>query len=257
MDIENFKSQFQADIKNSIPSHSVDCVVIGYAQEKLKILTLKFKNTEFWSLPGRFIEQEEDMNVAALRVLEFRTGLQNIFLEQFYTFGNTSRSDKKQMNAILKKVGISSEITINWFKQRFISTGYMALVDVNKCILQSDIFSESIEWKSIDDLPIFILDHKEIVSKAVRHLRNQMNYLPVGITLLPEIFTLKELQKLYEAILQKPLDRGNFQRKILKLGILIRLEKQLLGKAHKAPYLYKFDEKRYTELLENGIGFVS
>lgn len=257
MDRENLLDQMQTEIKNSIPSHSVDCVVIGYSEEKLKVLTLKFKNTELWSLPGGFIEKEEDLDAAALRVLEFRTGLQHIFLEQFYTFGAKSRGDKQQINTILKKSGMHSGIAETWFRQRFISTGYMALINVDKCALRLDILSDEIAWKSHDELPFFVLDHKEIVGKALQHLRNQINYLPVGITLLPEIFTIKELQKLYEIILQKPLDRGNFQRKILKLGILIRLEKQLLGKAHKAPYLYKFDTKKYKELLESGIGFIS
>lgn len=257
MNSKELLAQFKNAIKNTIPSHSVDCVVIGYAEGKLKVLTLKFKNSDLWALPGGFIEIDEHMDAAALRVLEIRTGLQHIFLEQFYTFGKKIRGDNKQMKAVLEKQNMQSDTVVRWLENRFISTGYMALVDANKCTLIPDFLSETCEWKYIDDLPSLILDHGEIIHKAMQHLRNQINYLPIGISLLPEKFTIKELQKVYESILQKPLDRGNFQRKILKLDILIRLEKQKLGKPHKAPYLYKFDLIKYHKLVEKGIGFIS
>ena len=110
--------------------------------------------------------------------------------------------------------------------------------------------SESIDWYGIHELPDLIYDHREMVEEAIRYVRNQINYLPIGMTLLPEKFTMKELQNLYESILEKKLDRGNFQRKMLKLGIFKRHEKQLDGGAHKAPYLYSFDEEKYQDLLD-------
>ena len=110
-------------------------------------------------------------------------------------------------------------------------------------------------WVSLSELPVLILDHKEILNKALEHLRIRLNYLPIGRSLLAPEFTMADLQKLYEAILGKKLERSNFQRKILKLGMLVRGEKQMAGGAHKAPYLYSIDNERYEELLKEGIGF--
>ena len=146
---------------------------------------------------------------------------------------------------------------INWFQQRFISTGYVSLVDMSQCQPQPDLISESINWFSLHELPDLIFDHKNIVQEAIGYIRNQVNYLPIGLTLLPEKFTMKELQHLYESILEKKMDRGNFQRKMLKLGIFVRHEKQLEGGAHKAPYLYSFEQEKFNSLLQKGIGFVS
>jgi hypothetical protein len=145
----------------------------------------------------------------------------------------------------------------NWLRQRFITTGYFALVDIKKCNPKADIMSELCEWRPIHNLPELVLDHREIITKALNHIRIQINYLPIGISLLPELFTMKELQKLYEAILEIELDRGNFQKKMLKLGIFLRQEKKLSGAANKAPYLYKFDNIKYNEMLKNGIGMIS
>ena len=153
-------------------------------------------------------------------------------------------------------LGTKGKIT-DWFKQRFITTGYLSLVDIQKCGPKPDAFSEIIKWSPLDELPDLIFDHNEIVKCAIDFVKNQINYLPIGITLLPEKFTMKQLQSLYEAILGKKLDRGNFQRKMLKLEIFIRHEKQLEGGAHKAPYLYSFDKDKYKELLEQGFGFNS
>lgn len=115
--------------------------------------------------------------------------------------------------------------------------------------------SDKCEWKAIDELPQLLYDHESIIQKGLTHLSIQLNYLPVSMLLLPKKFTMQDLQKLYESILNKKLERSNFQRKMLKLGIFIRLEKQLTGAANKAPYLYCFDKPKYTELIKKGIGF--
>ena len=119
------------------------------------------------------------------------------------------------------------------------------------------MYSEAIGWIPIEELPDLIFDHKHMVDSSLTYIRNQINYLPIGITLLPEKFTMKQLQLLYEAILSRKLDRGNFQRKMLKLDIFIRHEKQLEGGAHKAPYLYSFDKEKYQALLKQGFGLYS
>lgn len=245
------------DVDQLVPGQSVDCVIIGFENQELKILVLKWKiDGSFWALPGGFIYKDEDMDKAAIRVLKERTGVDLPFLEQFKTFGDIKRRDDDTISKNLKSVQIEGKIA-NWFEQRFISTGYLSLVDISKCELSPDFASEEIKWISLNDLPDLIFDHNQMVKVALEFIRNQINYLPIGITLLPERFTMKQLQLLYESILGKKLDRGNFQRKMLKLDIFIRHEKQLEGGAHKAPYLYSFDKDKYEALLEKGFGFNS
>jgi len=255
-DIE-FTEKMGLDLTQLIPGQSVDCVIIGFEQQELKILILKWKvKGEFWALPGGFVFKEEDLDKAAIRVLKERSGIELPFLEQFKSFGNIQRRNSDILIKNLKSIGITGKF-IDWFKQRFITTGYLSLVDIKKCDPKPDFSSEMIKWASLDELPDLIFDHNDIVKTAIDYIKNQINYLPIGLTLLPQKFTMKELQGLYESILQKKLDRGNFQRKMLKLDIFIRHEKQLEGGAHKAPYLYSFDEEKYKVLLEQGYGYYS
>lgn len=240
-----------------VPGQSVDCVIMGFEDHKIKILILKWKSkVDGWALPGGFVRKDEDLDKAAIRVLKERTGVELPFLEQFKTFGNVDRN--KGYNQLEHSdVKLIPKDQLEWLNQRFISTGYVSLVDITKCSPMPDMLSERIDWVALDELPGLILDHSVIVETAINYIKNQINYLPIGINLLPERFTMKELQRLYEAILNRKLDRGNFQRKMLKLGIFIRHEKQLEGGAHKAPYLYSFDSDKYQKLLEQGFGLNS
>jgi hypothetical protein len=144
-----------------------------------------------------------------------------------------------------------------WLENRFISTGYLSLVDMRNSNPAPDYLSASCTWIPLDSIPEMIYDHNDIVQKALEQIRNQINYLPIGLSLLPEKFTMKEYQLLYEEILQRKLDRANFQKKMLKLDFLDRHEKKLSGGAHKAPFLYAFNRNKYQELLEKGIGYLS
>lgn len=250
-------------ISKCIPGNSVDCVIFAFEHQQLKVLLMKWKFEIAWSLPGGFIHNDEDLDQAAHRILSERTGLKSIFLNQFYTFGKKERSQvndvtqTKRIYNFLKEFKIADQDLIEWLKKRFITTGYFALVDITKTKTKPDFLSEKCEWMAIKKIPELLMDHKEIILKALDQLRIQLNYLPVGINLLGKEFTMQELQKLYEAILNITLERSNFQRKILKLGILIRMDKRMTGAANKAPYLYKFDKAKYQNLIENGIGFVS
>jgi len=250
----SFKQEFNID--KLLPGQSIDCVIIGYDLEELYILVLKWKETDNWSLPGGFIYIDEDMDSAAVRILKDRTGLEMLFLDQFHTFGNKDRRSKNNLTNSLEIINRNKEL-MQWFKQRFISTGYLSLVNIDRCNPKPDVFSDACEWKPVNKLPKLIFDHDAIVKKALEHIRIHLNYLPVFISLLPEKFTMKALQKLYESILQKKLDRGNFQKKMLKMGVFIRLEKQLDGGAHKAPYLYKLDKEKYRDLNTKDIGIFS
>ncbi len=239
------------------PGLSIDCVIMGFDLQELHILILRYKNSDIWALPGGFIRNDEDLDSAAIRVLQERTGLQLPFLHQFHTFGDVDRKgiSPKPEHSINTEVDLSALTA--WLEQRFISTGYLSLVDMKKSTPTPDFLSDQCQWMPLRSIPPLMLDHQLIVKKALEHIRNQINYLPIGVNLLPEQFTMKELQYLYESIILKPLDRSNFQKKMLKLGILDRGEKLLEGGAHKAPYLYSFNPERYKELLEKGIGFIS
>lgn len=248
-------------ISKCLPGNSIDCVVFGYENYELKTLLLKWKEENLWSLPGGFIYLDEDLDAAAVRVLKERTGVTSTFLDQFYTFGEKERS---KMNSLIISDRFSNYMQkdlfgknsfVEWIDKRFITTGYLALANIERTVVNPDIFSEKHEWVNVHSLPKLLLDHDLIIKKALHQLRVQLNYMPIGISLLPKKFTMQDVQKLYEAILQKPIERSNFQRKMLKLDIFKREEKQRIGAANKAPYLYSFKKEKYKELLTKGIGF--
>ena len=256
MNSNKILSDFESGISKFISGQSVDCVIIGYENEELRVLLLKWKHAEIWGLPGGFINMDEDMDKAAERVLKERTGLEFPFLSQFYTFGDCQRRNMDHTRELLKLMGMKSQSLNQWFSQRFITTGYLAPVNIRECGKpEPDNLSSRCEWVPAKKIPELAFDHKQIIGKALEHLRIRINYLPLGRTLLPETFTMKELQKLYEAVLGRQLDRGNFQRKILKLDMLVRLNKKPDAGAHKAPYLYRFDPVKYTDRSHRGIGF--
>jgi 8-oxo-dGTP diphosphatase len=232
---------------------SVDCVIFGFHEHELKVLLLKAKYAGKWALPGGFILKEEHIDEAAQRILKRRTGLDEIYLQQFHAFGNPERSTKKINEQFLKNIGIKSEKS--WMFERFITVGYYALVDFTKVTPVADNISDACEWFSIYDVPEMILDHRHIFEEALQNLQMQLNFHPVGFNLLSKKFTMTELQKLYETILNKKLDRRNFQRKIVATGILKRLNETKKGVAHKAPYYYKFDLLKYEKALKGGLGF--
>ena len=229
--------------KNYLPSISIDCVVFGFHDASLKVLLLKLKGSEEWGLPGGYLHKEEDLSEAANRILKDRTGASNIFLNQFKTFGKKNRSE----------VFFKDFPDDLWHKQRYISIAHYALIDYSTVNLIVDTFSEACEWRDIYDLPEFMMDHEDIFNEALLQLRRDLNYKPVGLNLLPEKFTMPELQKLYEIILDKKLNRGNFYRKMTRYGILEKLNETRKGGAHKAPDLYKFDLEKYQSALEIGL----
>lgn len=247
--LQHFTSGHQLYLRNV----SVDCIIFGFHNNELKVLLLQAKYAGAWALPGGFILKEEHMDDAAKRILKLRTGLDDIFLQQFHVFSEPGRSTKKINKQFLKNSGI--DVEESWMFERFLTVAYTALVDFSKVAAVPDSFSSDCNWFNIHEIPGMILDHRNILQKALEHLRLQLNYHPVGYNLLPEKFTMPELQKLYETILDRQLDRRNFQRKITGTGILKRLNETKKGVAHKAPYLYKFDLRKYQKALKGGMGF--
>ena len=245
--------QYQFD--QYLPGISLDSVIFGFHQNTLKVLLLKIKNMQLWSLPGGFVQKNENVNDAAVRVLLERTGLDDIFLHQFEVFGNVDRIQQSHVDMLIDQgffdAGSESE---TWFRQRFVTIGYYALVEYSKVKSpQPDAVSESCDWFDIHDLPTLMVDHTHIVQQAYEKLKHNLNHQPIGLNLLPKRFTMPELQSLYETILGYELDRRNFQRKILSYDILIRTNEQRRGGSHKAPWLYEFDENNYQKALEDGL----
>lgn len=232
---------------NYISQLSIDCVIFGYKEKELKVLVPKIGLIEnLWSLPGGFIRQAESIEDAAKRILEERTSLRDIYLEQYRTFGQIDRKNLAIIDGLmlLKEKQIRNPFTkkenIDWFKKRFVSIGYYALVDINKVNPQNSGFDESVSWQNVNALPKMIMDHNEMIGFALEALRQNLDQKLIGFNLLPETFTMKEVQELYETVYDKPFARNNFQKKILDLEVLERLEKKFTGAANKAPYLYRF-----------------
>ncbi|MVM31702.1 NUDIX domain-containing protein [Spirosoma sp. HMF4905] len=226
---------------------SIDCVIFGYQDKELKVLISKFKfGKGSWSLPGGYILKTEGIDKAASRILKERTGLESIYLEQFRVFGDENRIATSRYKEVVKSElnkfdehRFTPEVT-DWMTSRFVCIGYYALVDINKVNPQAGEFDEYLEWRSIKDIPEMIHDHSEILTFALEALRQNLDQKLIGFNLLPETFTMREVQELYEAVYNRPFVITNFQKKILDLNVLERLEKKYTGAANKAPYLYRF-----------------
>jgi 8-oxo-dGTP diphosphatase len=229
---------------------SLDCVVFGFHENQLKVLLLQMKYSKEWALPGGFVKEDETLEEAAARTLKERTGLRDIFLRQFFVFSDPNRSKINPAVRDLQEAGDGSGT--EWFSQRFISSGFYALVDFIKVDPQPDFFSDKCEWKALEEISNLMMDHREILQKAIETLRLQLSYQPIGYNLMPDQFTMPELQKLYETILGRRLDRRNFQRRILSYNILTRLKERKKGGAYKAPYLYEFKLENYNKALKEG-----
>ncbi|HVV55649.1 MAG TPA: NUDIX domain-containing protein [Mucilaginibacter sp.] len=218
---------------------AIDAVIFGFHDQLLKVLLMQYKKSNIFALPGGFIRDGEDLEDAAKRVVSDRTGLKDIYLDQFYVFGDANRSDPTPMKTIMDAWGLSHDDD-HWLLQRFISVGYYALVDFTQVTPMPDRIFDGCEWYALSDIPKLMQDHELIVRKALESLRANLDNKLIAFNLMPAEFTMNDLQSLYETILDKKLLRPAFQRKMLSLGILERVAKKWTGGAHKAPYLYRF-----------------
>ncbi|HEY6436022.1 MAG TPA: NUDIX domain-containing protein, partial [Ignavibacteriaceae bacterium] len=146
---------------------SLDYIIFGFHDNELKVLLLQARYAGMWALPGGFIKKEEHMDEAAKRILKQRTGLDEIYMQQFYVFSAPERSTRKTNKQFLKTIGVTSENS--WMFERFVTVGYSALVDFSKVQPVADIFSTACEWLSIHDIPEMLLDHREILNKALEN----------------------------------------------------------------------------------------
>lgn len=213
------------------PSVTVDCVIFGLDdQQVLNVLLIQRQKDPFagfWALPGGFVDMDEDLEAAALRELAEETGVQDLFIEQLYTFGAPNRDPRG----------------------RVISVAYYALVNPEKHPVRAASDARRAEWYPVDQLPPLAFDHHQIFQVALDRLRAKVRYQPIGFELLPEQFTLTQLQQLYENILgiTSGLNKRNFRTKILKMGVLEEVGMQE-GVAHRPAKLYRFNRRRYAEL---------
>jgi 8-oxo-dGTP diphosphatase len=239
------------DVSQLMPGISVDNVIFGFHENELKVLLLECMNQHDWMLPGGYIFRDESTDSAAARVLYHRTGLDEVFLQQFHVFGDPSRSSESIIKGAVNSLQMDYEEN-EWVFQRFITIGYYALVEYERVLPVPDHISLSCNWFEVGKLPALIFDHREIILSALSAMRQHLNYQPIGYNLLPKEFTMKSLQLIYETILNKKLDRSNFNRKMLASGILVKKEKLFSGGAHKAPYLFSFNKKEYFRVLKEG-----
>lgn len=231
------------------PRISADCVIFGFDLNQLKVLLIEREPVEGFdvslSLPGDLIFEDEDLDMAANRILNELTGLYDIFLEQVGAFGNPHRLSKASDQAWLKAVRQKPD-------ERVVTIAYYSLVNMNDYQPQASSFAKTACWVSVHEINDLAFDHFEIYQTALKKLKNKIKTQPIGFNLLPEKFTLSQLHRLYEVILGRTLDKRNFRRKMLKLKIVESLDEKQEGVPHKPSQFFKFNELNYNSLIENG-----
>ena len=213
------------------PAVATDCVIFGFDGVSIKVLLIQrgiepYK--DHWALPGGFVGIDESAEECARRELQEETGLTDVSVEQFHAFSDVNRDPR----------------------ERVISIAYYALVKLSE-VRGGDDASEA-QWFSYDDVPSLAFDHDRILRMALRHLRDRICFEPVGFDLLPDVFTMTELQRLYEAILGVKFDRRNFYNKMLKLEVLTSAEPRPENASRRTPSKYRFNAEKYAELKQRG-----
>ena len=198
-------------------------------------------------LPGDFISIDEDLDEAASRTLEELTGLQDIFLQQFAVFGKPDRiSRQEDMDWLLETTGLEIH--------RVVTTAYYSLINIGETNTEN-VIKNSASWIDVNEIPKLAFDHSTIIQEGLKHLQNSLRHEPIGFELLPEKFTIRELQTLYEVILDGRMDNRNFRKKILKSSYLVQSDEKQTGVAHKPAYYYRFDKPKYEEQKKESLGF--
>lgn len=222
--------------KHPHPAVTVDCVVFGFDEADLKLLLVQRNGSPFkgcWALPGGFIQIDEDLETSARRELAEETGISRLYLEQLYSFGEPKRDPR----------------------ERVISIAYYALVKLADHPVRAASDAAEVAWFPTVELPKLAFDHERIVETALRRLKAKVRYEPIGFELLPEKFTLGELQRLYESVLEHPMDKRNFRKKILGTDLLDPLDEYQQDVAHRAAQYYRFNRARYDQLKKHGFNF--
>lgn len=218
------------------PALTVDAIVFGLDDEDLKVLLIRRALEPFqgkWALPGGFVRIEESLEDAVRRELQEETGIAQLFLEQLYTFGAVDRDPR----------------------ERVVTVAYYALVKLSDHRIKAATDARDAAWFAVSEARGLAFDHDRILAAALERLKGKVRYQPIGFELLPPQFTLSQLQRLYETVLEKPLDKRNFRKKILGMDFLVALEEVQKDVSHRAARLYHFDRKKYQRLQKRGFNF--
>ena len=211
------------------PSVTTDCVIFGFDGSRLKVLLVERGVEPFkgkWALPGGFLRMDESAEQGALRELQEETGLKTAYIKQFHTFTDPDRDPR----------------------ERVITIAYYALVRLQDVVAGDD--AARAEWFALDEVPSLAFDHDRILRTAIQEIRRQIHFEPVGFELLPSEFTIKELQLLYEAILDVKFDRRNFYKKMQHLELLTQVKTG--AQERRQPFLFRFNAEKYSELKQKG-----
>jgi 8-oxo-dGTP diphosphatase len=222
--------------KDIVKNLSINCVVFGSEDSKLKVLLIKrknFPNKGDWALPGGFVLKNEDLDKAAVRILAETSNVKDIYLEQVHTFGDVDRFPSR----------------------RVISITYFALINPERFCLSPGIDTTDVKWFPVHEILNMPFDHDKIYKFALQRLKKSIRYKPIGFELLPKKFTLTQLQSLYESILDHKLDKRNFRKKLLAMNLLHKLDEKQKGVPHRAAKLFRFELKNYERLRKNGFNF--
>lgn len=213
------------------PSVTADCVIFGFDGVAIKVLLIQRGIEPFkgkWAFPGGFMKLDETAEECAKRELEEETGLKNVSVEQFYTFSEVNRDPR----------------------ERVITVAHYALVKLAEVRGGDD--AASAKWFALNEVPCLAFDHDRILRMALSRLKERICFEPIGFELLSDVFTMPELQNLYEAILEMKFDRRNFYNKMLKLGILTEAEPRPANASRRTPCKYRFNAEKYAELKQKG-----
>lgn len=225
---------------------SVDCVIFGFDFERLNVLLIE-QRTEYtlnqeirYALPGDLLRDDENLDTAAKRVLFELTNLNDIYLKQFHAFGDPSRLDNEKDQYWLANLRENPTA-------RVVTVGYYSLVKMDEYEPTASSFAQKANWVSIDEVPELAFDHNKILNTALENIRKEVDSSVIGTELLPEKFTLSQLQTLYEVILGRKLDKRNFRKKMKKVDEVVPLNEKQQGVLHKPAQLYTFDK---TEMAD-------
>ncbi len=221
---------------NIIDTLSIDCLIFGFRHGELDVLLIKHGegiSKGRWALPGGWIRYNESIDDAASRLLTSLTGVSNIFLEQFRAFGDVERYPGK----------------------RVITIAYYALINADHYSLSAGFTASDAQWFKIHEVPRLPYDHARILRTGFQHLQHKVRHEPIGFNLLPKKFTLNDILKLYEAILETEMDKPNFRRKLLNMNLLVPCDEKQRDVSHRAASFYRFDKKIYRQLKESGFTF--
>ena len=232
---------------------SIDNVILGYHERELKVLLQRPPDFDKWMLPGGYVRKTETVEEAAIEIVRSRTNLENLVLHQFKVFSDPDRINDGGF--VFRKVRALQGFDIpedHWMFENFFSIGFFALTEYSLVEPTGEYLMEECCWWDIHNLPELIYDHADIIKESLSHLKKLTYLQPIGYDLLPEKFTLPEIHSLYETILNKKFDIRNFTKKLVNMGLIIKLDEQRHIGAHRSPFLYMFNKEKYDSLTEDG-----